>query len=569
MKKFLKPLALTLAAIFTITCVPTVQNVMAAPVNANIVINNRPYLPQNTIENINDRMLLPFREISEAIGATVDWDGNTRRILTTYGERYSIMYINNPTVTYGYYSIDSSGTMQFEKNPSTMLMDVYPQLVGNLTYIPLRAFAETLGAEVNWVSQTSTAYINVDEANAPVEETPSPTPTPVAKPDNYDDFSNTSHFKDQYSETIKNMYEDSKNRPFVFVLYNKDEESSKMLVPTIQDVAQSIGYRIYGLDMSDKANKAKDNEWLWSFFRENAFESPTMYFVYSKDKVEQMQKPDNEKSIEEALIKFAALAETSYAYGDFGDTEYFKSKSDTFIESEYLDYREFILVLYDKTDEDSKQYIPIIKAAAKERQQTIYAIDIDRYPKFNKNVTFLKDYDANGDFPQMILVYRDKDDNQTYKQPQTVERTKNYIDEFNKNKGTSSSTAKYDDFTGDRYYRNADILDLRTRRNNYEEFVIFMYDSSDRTYKDVVEDFIYYADRASSTRNVKVYGINKSSTVFSNNLEESNYDWLSIGSEFYKTEPMIISVKQNGIPFYKSLKSTQDLIDEFEPLISY
>ena len=562
MNKFIKTMALALVCTVVLAFAPSVEKILAAPANATIVINNRPYVPKNTIENINDRLLLPFREISEAIGAEVDWDDASKRIITTYGNRYSIMYINNPTVTYGTYTVDANNTMHWNSDAQALALDVAPRLVGNFTYIPLRAFAETLGADVTWMAQTNTAYINVSTPDEPSTTQPNPSPSPSPSPSadpsasnrpaNYDDFTNTSYFKLFASETVKHMYQDSNNKPFVVVVYDSTLESSKRIVPSIQDVAQKLSYRIYGLDMSETLNKESDNEWLWSFFNKNSAVDPTIYFVHSKSKVEQMQAPTDFKEVEAAINKFQAQSETGVSYGDFGDTTYFKNKSDTYIQQQVDLRKEFIVVLYDKADEDSKYHIPFIKAAAKDKQVEVYGVDIDRYPRFYSNVDFMKNYRYEK-LPVLFLVYSDMDDTRSYSQPSTVDRVKDYIDEFNRNKYSTGASAGYSDVIDSRnVYRNADITDLRARFNNSEEFVLFIYDSSVKDYEKVVDDFVYYASLNDTIRNsnIKLYGVNRNSSVYKNNLDKSNYDWLSINTLLSYYDPILVHLRNKDILDY-------------------
>jgi hypothetical protein len=485
------------------------------------------------------------------------------------------MTIGSTFVSYGTFTITAQGTRQHDI-PESMQIDVSPQLINNWTYIPVRAFGETLGARVDWVPDTSTAYIDIyaDELGDPYENGDNDEDSendednnededdidPKDLPDNYGDFSNTYAFRVMSSEAVRNMYQDSNNRPFVFVLYDSTLHSSKLLVPDIQDAAQQADYRIYGVDMSDPENDEEDNEWLWSFFREGNFEDPTMYYVYSRSEVEEVVEPEGVDDIEEALTRFAAQAETEYEFGDFKDTTHFKTKSDSFIEDEFNRGNEFIVVLYDSTDEDSKFFIPFIKAAVKEEEHTVYGLDIDDNSRFWDNVSFMEDYryDATGELPLVFLVYEDEDAIQAYSQPESVSRMISYINEFEQNAQNGTSASRYADIDKPRF-NNEEIAEIEDMYDDGDEFAFVLYNSADAGSEKLVKDIAEYINDEADDSNF-FYGINESSTQYSENSDKSNYDFLSddfidnlasgrpiiiyVNSKGYKTSNVITSLSQ-------------------------
>ena len=564
MSKFIKIMSLLLISATMFVFSPFAENVMAQSVaaNATIVINNKPYVPKNTIISVDNRLLLPFREISEAIGATVDWDNDTRRILTTYGNSYSLMYIDNPTVTFGTYTVDSTNTMRWNSDAQALALDVAPRIINNLTYIPLRTFAETLGADVLWTQQTRTAHINIDppippSATLPADDpstsgnNPPSTSTTQDKPANYGEIFNDTYFRIMSSEAVMNMYQDSKSRPFAFVLYDSSLDSSKRIVPGLMTSAQKLTYRIFGVDMNDQSNKDSDNDWLRAFFNASSTVDPTLYFVHSKSKVEQMQSLTDLKAVENALVKFQAQVETGFDYGDFNDTTYFKSKSDSFIQQQIDDGKEFIIALYDKTEDNSKYYMPFIKSAAENRKVEVYGLDINRYPKFYNNITCLKDYRYE-DLPAMILVYYNLNDIRSYPQPPTLDRAKGYIDEFNANKFSTGSSSGYGDVIDSKnIYVNSDIAELKKRFDKGEEFVIFLYDSANADYKTMVEDFVYNASTSNTVKysDIVLYGVNRNSNRYKNNLYNENFSWLGIDSLLKYSNPIVVYVKNKSTTY--------------------
>lgn len=83
----------------------------------------------------NGRTLLPIRAVVEALGGTVDWDGEQQMITIDYREYEMELFLN-------------SGVAQV--NGLTMRMDVPPVSIDERTMVPLRFVAEMLGMGVVW-----------------------------------------------------------------------------------------------------------------------------------------------------------------------------------------------------------------------------------------------------------------------------------------------------------------------------------------------------------------------------------------------------------------------------------
>ncbi len=96
----------------------------------------------------NSRTQVPARFVTEALGATVGWNGETKTVTVKRGEKtveVSIdkneMYIN--------------GEMKWQ--------DTAPRLKDDRTFVPLRFVSEALGAKVEWSGEIRTAYIDLEE----------------------------------------------------------------------------------------------------------------------------------------------------------------------------------------------------------------------------------------------------------------------------------------------------------------------------------------------------------------------------------------------------------------------
>jgi len=94
----------------------------------------------------NSRTMLPVRFVAENLGATVGWDAATQTVSIKSAAAtieikigYSFATVNGKTIT-----LDSPAYI----DPSN-----------NRTYLPVRAVAENLGAEVSWDDATKTATL--------------------------------------------------------------------------------------------------------------------------------------------------------------------------------------------------------------------------------------------------------------------------------------------------------------------------------------------------------------------------------------------------------------------------
>lgn len=126
---------------------------------------------------IDGRTLVPMRAIFEAIGTSVEWDGDTQTV-TAYNSDQSIIELK-----IGSYNIKK--TVKYTETENITL-DVPPQIIDGRTLVPVRAVAESLDAKVEWDGNTQTVIIESAKKSAaePVQTTkPSPSPAPVSEQD--------------------------------------------------------------------------------------------------------------------------------------------------------------------------------------------------------------------------------------------------------------------------------------------------------------------------------------------------------------------------------------------------
>ena len=127
---------------------------------------------------INDRVMLPFRTIAEAMGAVVGWRPEYQKIFVYLDDRYVEMTVGNPTMLYGAFSLGESGEGIYD-TINKYEMDSPPIIVNDRTLIPVRAMAEALGAEVKWDPEAVTVTISTNPS-AEDEKEIIPTATPSA-----------------------------------------------------------------------------------------------------------------------------------------------------------------------------------------------------------------------------------------------------------------------------------------------------------------------------------------------------------------------------------------------------
>lgn len=82
---------------------------------------------------IEGRTLVPLRVIFEALGASVNWNNDTRSVIATRGDISIYLAIGSNTLY---------------KNGQPVYLDVTAQIINDRTMVPVRAVSESLGANV-------------------------------------------------------------------------------------------------------------------------------------------------------------------------------------------------------------------------------------------------------------------------------------------------------------------------------------------------------------------------------------------------------------------------------------
>jgi len=143
MKRFLCVFAVS-AILFLSLCVAVAAN-QASPVTVTLnggVIDCASYGQEAAI--VEGRTLVPLRAIFEALGATVEWNGETKTVNSALDKTQIKLTI---------------GDKALYKNGEKVELDVPALIVNNRTLVPVRAVAESFGVEVEWDSKTRTVML--------------------------------------------------------------------------------------------------------------------------------------------------------------------------------------------------------------------------------------------------------------------------------------------------------------------------------------------------------------------------------------------------------------------------
>lgn len=88
---------------------------------------------------ISGRSMVPIRAIVEAIGGTVGWEGNERKIILNARGNQVEMWVDKNDI---------------RKNGANGRMDVAPTIQDGRTFVPVRFASENLGTSVSWINST-------------------------------------------------------------------------------------------------------------------------------------------------------------------------------------------------------------------------------------------------------------------------------------------------------------------------------------------------------------------------------------------------------------------------------
>lgn len=119
--------------------------------NVTLVLNGEIFTPsdgQMPPIIIDERTLVPVREVFEKLGGIVEWNDKERSVKITLEEKSIKLWLNNTTAL-----VDGE-----EK-----ILDVPAKLINEKTMVPIRFISENVGLVVDWDDTTKSVFISKDE----------------------------------------------------------------------------------------------------------------------------------------------------------------------------------------------------------------------------------------------------------------------------------------------------------------------------------------------------------------------------------------------------------------------
>lgn len=124
--------------------------------NIAIVLNGQELsFDQPPINTPEGRLLVPIRKIAESMDKLVLWSDETKTAFIDNSDNGLII----PLYEMQMYIANEDGFNQWQRIP----LDVPAMEINGRTLVPVRAFCESLGADVRWVDEEKTAYITYDD----------------------------------------------------------------------------------------------------------------------------------------------------------------------------------------------------------------------------------------------------------------------------------------------------------------------------------------------------------------------------------------------------------------------
>ena len=120
--------------------------------DVTLMLNNDKFEPQEGQMPpiiLNDRTLVPVREVFEYVGGKVNWDGSERRVDVTLDDKTISLWIDKT---------------ECKVNNETINVDVPAKIINNKTMVPARFISEQGGLVVGWNADTYTVDIKFPKA---------------------------------------------------------------------------------------------------------------------------------------------------------------------------------------------------------------------------------------------------------------------------------------------------------------------------------------------------------------------------------------------------------------------
>jgi hypothetical protein len=326
-------------------------------------------------------------------------------------------------MTYGTYTTDANGEVVYTSSAQTVL-DAPPMILNDSTMVPVRAISDGLGATTDWNSQTYTVYIispatpadlpTSSPTASPIGQTASPIPGPTSDP-----FAATTHFEMLTPRRAQQLYDG--NNKYAFVYFSSADADSMQYVPMIKEAAQSLGFKIYGVDAEEEyQGMAGVSDYrvnfIWNYVSSANMRYPTVFLVYGTNNVVPLIRPTNTRMVNDYLYDFFNNVTTPVpGYSGTWPTPYLppsptQNINEHWIElgsinqaiNMYNDDESFILVYYWNGDDLSEDLLAnVIKPASLSINVDIYGLDARVMSQEDRN----KSWWARDAFPNLNVKY--------------------------------------------------------------------------------------------------------------------------------------------------------------------
>lgn len=154
MKKLLSVILL-IAAILTLSVFADEAKPVTVTLNGETV-DCASYGQEATI--VEGRTMVPLRAVFEALGASVEWDANTKTVVSKRGNIMIDLVIGEASLHK--YQLDDDG---YIIDVAIVPLDVPAQIMNGRTLVPVRAVSESFGVYVEWDGDTRTVILQSEK----------------------------------------------------------------------------------------------------------------------------------------------------------------------------------------------------------------------------------------------------------------------------------------------------------------------------------------------------------------------------------------------------------------------
>jgi len=369
----------------------------------------------------SDRVMVPFRPIAEAMGASATWDEADQKVSIALGGKYVEFIIGSNTMSV--VTTDANGGVA----NTNVTLDAPATLVNNnRAFVPIRALTEGLGATVQWVAESSTVMITSNIVRA--TPTPVPTPTPAIN----SAFATSASFEIISGTRAQFMY-DNYNHEVLYYFNSSDPNAVSSLSAVLQ-AAQTVNDKVWGVDVNTSQNFGNLN-WIYNYV-DRTTQGPALFFLYNVNQTAQVipvtafndqnllntafqnwnRNYFTTPSLTPTPTPSISVTPTGSPTPTFGAPFIPISKSDAMDKFDYGDH--FILLYYNSSQSNfSQSKLTIMMNAVYNAGDDVYYFDDSQYLGYswfggdNFNFSYLgsaSDYDAySRNIPNPCLFYID------------------------------------------------------------------------------------------------------------------------------------------------------------------